>query len=495
MTTLIKDALIYDGSGGEATTGDILIQGKHITKIGTFTRDYANVCIEARGAIVTPGHIDVSLDTNAHLALLQDTMQPQLLEEGITTIIGGGEGISAAPVFHNSFSVLREHTSQESTNTNWQSLGDFLSYLEKQKVGINVGQYVGYTTLRGGIAHRDRRELTSSEVSALGEVLSQSFREGAFGVSVKLDEGIAPSLSHHELTALGISVAKSDKVLAIHPRDNTHDMYDIVKNIIMIAQNTNANIQVNHLLPLAHVAKDYSALAELLSLKSAISNVHFDVPVHRMHEIPIHTLLPSWAHETRPETTLRRLRDRNVRDRVLNYLTKELAYRKLTICNGAHPQLVSLEGKNIDDIAVSRGTNESVVLLDIMIASSLRATVIDKAIDSVIFQKLIAHAHALFSAAPVGKHPYAQGQLTHFLKQCKENDWCSIGAAVAKMSALPAQKFKITNRGMIRAGYYADIVVMEDFNVRDVFVNGAHVVQKGHAQEIRAGVVLRATKR
>lgn len=494
MTTLIKDALIYDGSGGDPVSADILMRGKHITKIGMFARDYADRCIDARGTIVTPGFIDISPDINTHLALLHDATQSEILEEGITTIIGGGEGISAAPVFHNSFSVLREHTTHSPINADWSSFSEFLIHLEKQTLGINVGQCVGYTTIRGGIAHRDRRDLVHSEIRMIDEIVTQSFRDGAFGISIKLGKGVAPEPSHNELVALGKTVAKNNRVFSIHPRDNAHDMYDVVKNIINVAQDTNANIEVNHLLPLSHIAKNYSALAELLSLKAAMSNVHFDVPIHRTHEIPIHALLPEWAHEEHIEVTVRQLNERNVRDRVLNHLSKELAQRKLIVCRSAHPQMASVEGKSIEDIAILRGTSESKVLLDIMVASSLRATVIDASIDMEIFQKLVTHAHSLFSTTPILSSRTANNQLGTFLKKCKKDSWCPTGVAIAKMTALPAQKYRIANRGMIRAGYYADIVLLEDFKVRDVFVNGSHVVEKGSSTNIHSGVVLRASK-
>lgn len=490
MTTLIKNALIYDGSGSDAVSADILIRGKRIAKIGTFSRDHADVCIDAHERIVMPGFIDVSVDTNTHLSLLHDPLQENFLREGITTIIGGGEGVAPAPVFHNSLSVLRKHSAFRPTNVNWFSLSTFFEHLERQGIGINVGYVVGYTTIRNGMIG-NHREISSKEIHAMQNVLTQAFHEGAFGVSVKLDGGIAARVSHAELAALGIVVAKTNRVFAIHPRDNVGNMYETVKNIISLAQETNANIELNHLLPLAHVTKDYVALTELLSLKSALSNIHFDVPVHRMHEIPVHVLLPVWAHESHIEETLKSLRTREVQERVLNYLRNELEERDLVFCRGAHPHLGHLEGERISDIAASRGKSASSLLLELMLTSSLRGTVIDEAIDIQTFQKLITHPHAIFSSNPL---PHKPGSLRTFLKQVRDKGWCSFGSAVQKFSGAPAQKYNISNRGLIRSGYYADIVILDDLCAKDVFVNGEHVIKQGRLHTHRAGILLRASK-
>ncbi len=162
MATIIKNGLVYDGSGDAPTKTDIIIQEDHIARMGSFPNAKAENVIDATGAIVTPGFIDVNTYADQYGTLFNDSHQAPFIEEGITTIVGGNCGESLAPFTRHTLD-FSAHWRGAETNKDWNSTGRFLRSLKKRKLGVNFGTLVGYTTIRRAVLGDARRDLTNAE--------------------------------------------------------------------------------------------------------------------------------------------------------------------------------------------------------------------------------------------------------------------------------------------------------------------------------------------
>lgn len=491
MTTLIKGGAVYDGSGGEPAVTDILIRGKHIAKIGTIGKDNADVCIDATGKIVLPGFIDVGLDADYHLALIEQKHQHALLKQGVTTVLGGNGGISFAPAFSASLKTLVEWSNPPPINVGWESVKDFLQFMHRRGLEINFGTLVGHTTLRALFAHGEKGDSTEREVAVLKAMLERSLKDGAFGISFNITDIPGRNTSFKEIEECMSVVSDYRGVCAFHVRDAAHDVYNSVREILAMSQKVHANVEFNHFSPHTQMAKEYRACSELLSLKAAVSNIRFDISPNALHEISLRSLLPPWIEgETRVllRTTLR---SRTTRERLRKYLERETEQRIFSIGRVNTPTLSKLSGQKLESFAAMRGLHEADALVELMLQTNLRGTVIDHSIDKKVLNMFLEHPNALITPGMTGIYSDASNlHFVSFLKKIfikKEEQFSHI---IAKATSLPAKAYRIGNRGLLQCGYLADIVVLDEFSVRDVFINGSHTVKNGVVQELRSGTII-----
>jgi N-acyl-D-amino-acid deacylase len=220
MTILIKNGLVYDGSGTIPEKKDILIRGEKIIALGNFSKSQADETIEAMGAIVTPGVIDINTDSDHFLSIFTEPYQIDFVKQGVTTIIGGNCGISLAPLFNNSFDLIAHWSDVSKVNINWHSVEEFLNLIEKRKIGVNFGTLVGHSTIRQAFFKKDEsRDPTEMELNSFKQILKQALKEGAFGLSVGLTYLPYRRLTFWEIKELVKLVASTKSVYAVHLRD------------------------------------------------------------------------------------------------------------------------------------------------------------------------------------------------------------------------------------------------------------------------------------
>ncbi|PIY95640.1 aminoacylase, partial [Candidatus Jorgensenbacteria bacterium CG_4_10_14_0_8_um_filter_39_13] len=175
MALLIKQGLIYDGTDAPPVKQDIFIRGQQIVRLGSFSSKDAETVIDARGAVVTPGFIDLTNAADHYFSIFTDPFQEDLIKQGVTTIIGGNDGFSLAPFFSDSLNYLRRRKSVfQKINVHWQTVKEFLKVLEKRGLGVNFGTLVGYSTLRHFLGGEEFRDLTENELAFLKKIIIQS---------------------------------------------------------------------------------------------------------------------------------------------------------------------------------------------------------------------------------------------------------------------------------------------------------------------------------
>jgi len=496
MTTLIKNALVYDGSGAPPTTQDILIRGPYVAKVASVSRENADEVIDATGCIVTPGFIDITTHSDHHMSLLYEPFQEDFVRQGVTTTIGGNCGVSLAPLVGGTLEAVREWGNEHRENIGWRSVREFLSILETRGVGVNFGMLAGHTTIRRGFTKNSFRDLSEGELIAFRKTLAAAMKEGAFGLSVGLEHIHAKKTPFHELRELFAIVARYGGVQAVHLRDSREGVVEALKETLELAEEENANIEISHLQPLEPYAPRYAEAVELIGRASSRHHIHFDV--HPFDSVPMlmYELLPEWFHDAYLETMREHLKLTVLRPRLFEHF-KKLPMRDIVITHVPDAALKFLEGVSVREYAIRNEQHFEEALLSLMDMTALRATVSAKTVDTALLSSFLAHPSSIIASnsASFGKKEFKPIQSTatfpSFLALASGSKLMAVETAIHKTTGLPAKKYGIAKRGLVKEGYYADLVILAGFKPKTVFINGVRVLSDEHYTPLRAGMVLR----
>lgn len=498
MSTLIKNGLIYDGNGTAPTKGDILIHGKYIVKRGTLSREHADIVIDAGGASVMPGFIDVTSHSDHHTSIFYEPYQEDFIRQGITTMIGGNCGVSLAPLLNGSLESVREWGSEHGVNVGWHTVKEFLQMLTKRKLGLNFGTLVGHTSIRRAFTKNKFRDLTEKELESFKKLVGDSIKEGAFGLSVGLEHTHAARTPFSELRELVKTVASHDAIYAVHLRNTREGLTSSIEEVLALAEETGANIEISHLQPIKKYGDSYVEAAKLIEKESAKQHINFDVNPFDSVPVLIYELLPVWFSEESIEHMHEKILTKNGRERLLPYL-KENAPRDCIITHVPDASLKYLEGKSIKEFATRNELKYEEGILKIMELTHLRATLAVKIVDTDTLNAFLVHPNSIIStnSASFGKKEFKFTPSTEtfpaFLRFADGSKLISVEKAVEKSTSIPAQKYGITKRGRIEEGYFADIVILSNFEPTHVFVNGTLAFKDGSPTRTLEGMILKKT--
>lgn len=498
MTTLIKNGLVYDGTGTAPVKKDILIRGDRIAKCGTISRTHAETVIDATGNVITPGFIDVNAHADHYMSLFSEPHQEDFVRQGITTMIGGNCGVSLAPLLDGSLRSVREWGNETHTNVNWTSVKQFFAMLKKRGLGINFGMLVGHTTIRETLTHGKFHDLTESELRLFKHVLANALKEGALGLSTGLGHTHAMRTPHHELIELARVVAAHKGVYATHLRDARDGLLASIEETIMLASETNANVEILHLQPLKSHAAKYEEAARMIQKESARLHINFDVNPFDTTTMLIYELLPEWFREERLEAMHKNISAPHARARLIAHF-KATAPRDCMIAHIPHASLKFLEGRSIREFGARSERTYEEAILKIMDITNLRATISAKIVDADLRDAFIAHPNALVAtnSASFGKREFKYIPSTDtypaLLRMAATSEIIHTEHAVEKATSLPAKKYGIAKRGEIKEGYFADIVIHENLRPMHVFVNGTRILENGELMKhLRGSIIKRA---
>lgn len=496
MTTLIKNGLVYDGSGTAPVKKDILIRGKYIAKVGTLSREHADNVIDVGGAMVTPGFIDITAHSDHHMSLFYEPYQEDFVRQGITTMIGGNCGVSLAPLLNGSLESIREWGNVHGTNVNWHSVKDFLEMLSKRGLGVNFGTLVGHTSMRRALTHDAFRDLTEKELDMLKKLVRDAIKDGAFGLSVGLEHTHAARTPFSELRELVKTVAAHNAIYAVHLRNVREELISAIEETLELADETNANIEISHLQPLKKFKDAYEDAAARIEKNSAKHHIHFDVNPFDSVPMLISELLPTWFSEESIERMHEKTLTPTGRERLLPYL-KENAPRDCIITHVPDASLKYLEGKSIKEFAARNEMKYEEGILKIMELTHLRAALAVKIVDTDTLNEFLAHPNSIIAtnSASFGKKEFKFTPSTEtfpsMLRLADGSKLLSVEKAIEKSTSLPAQKYGIEKRGRIEEGYFADVVILSNFEPTYVFVNGALALNNGEPTHTLTGAILK----
>lgn len=496
---IIRGGRVVDGSGNPWVKTDVGVVGDRIMRIGDLSAATAPREISADGLVVAPGFIDPH--THARRGIFQVPTANNALLQGVTTLTEGNDGSSPLPV------------------------GEHLERVADTGISPNWAVFVGHGSVRNAVIGRDDRDPTAEELDQMKALVVTAMEEGALGLSTGLFYVPGAFSSTEEVIALAGVVAGYDGIYISHMRDEAHGLLDSVRETIRIGEEAGLPVQMTH-----HkaIGRDvWGQSTESLALVDAARQRGVDVTIDQYPYTASQTflaaLLPQWAQSGTRNEMLARLRDPETRRRIKS----EIAWRIEHDRGGGDPANVviglcewdrSLEGQSLADILTGRGldvTTEAAADLTMEIVARGGARAIYHAISEEDVERIMRHpAAAIGSDGGVSvfgdgvPHPREYGTFARVLSRyVRERKVLTLENAVRKMSSATAQRLGIQDRGLLREGFFADIVVFDPDEVQDlatfedphqyavgvqsVLVNGVLVVDGGEHTGARPGRVLR----
>ncbi|MGA2709587.1 MAG: N-acyl-D-amino-acid deacylase family protein [Steroidobacteraceae bacterium] len=526
---IIEHGRVVDGTGAPWYAADVGIRAGHVVAIGRLDEATATQRIDAAGSIVAPGFIDML--GQSELTLLVNPHVPSKIFQGITTEITG-EGNSVAPV---NDAIAKEQAAafeHYQIKLDWSDFSGYFARLERQGIGINMGSYVGATTMREMIVGYADRAATASELAQMQSLVGDAMREGALGVSSALEYAPAPYASTDELIALARSAAQFGGIYATHMRSEQEAILTSIDETIRIGHEAHIPVEIWHLK--AGGVNNFGLMPEIVGrierARAAGVDIAADTYAYPAWYNDLSAFIPPWAHDGGDAKLIERLQDPAIRAR----LRKELATvatnwdnewqsvrgpQDILISTVLNPQLAGIQGHTLADVAKSRGTDPIDTLFDILVEDHAHTYVAvfamsEPDIELAVVQPWVSFCNDSEGTSPDGvlgkefPHPRAYGTFPRVLrKYVREERRMRLEEAIRKFTSLPASRLRLNDRGVLKAGMWADIVVFDPDLITDratfaapkqlsvgmqwVLVNGVPVIADGVATNALPGQVLR----
>jgi len=474
MSLLIKGVQVVNGKGEEPYKADVLVQRNVISAIGNLKGKDTDKVIDGLGHYLAPGFIDVHNSADHYLGLFSNPAQENFIKQGITTIIGGHCGASLAPLLYGDLDSVRKWADPHDINIDWHTLKELRKTLERISVGVNFGTLVGHSTIRRALAG-DRTRLLQRELDVFKGVLERSMNDGAFGISSGLGYVHGKSASKNEIRELIDIVRKFDGVYSVHLRNETKKIVESVKEIVDVVKGLQVRTVISHFRPIKGFEKEFNEASKIIS---ETEDIYFDVYPYGISVRPLYTLLPEWAQVENIEAMLERVRSKKTNE----FIEKDLSsLRGDDIVIGGAPHHEYLVGKTIGDIAQNLSMSTAKAALHIMDITNLRAVLFYKDVDETFLMDVLLNEKALIASHGKGVmkgeymvHDRSVDSFPKYLKLVVGGGKLSLEEAVRRVTSRPAGFFGIRDRGVVKEGGVADLVLLDksDYGVKSVVVGG-----------------------
>jgi dihydroorotase/N-acyl-D-amino-acid deacylase len=526
---IVRNGLVVDGSGAPAFKGDVAVKDGRIAAIGRLADARADRIIDAKGMIVAPGFIDML--GQSELSLLVDPRLPSKIFQGITTEITG-EGESVAPLNDAMIAQNQPGYDHYGIKPDWRTLAHYFARLEKQGIGINMGTYVGAASVREMVIGYGDRAPNAAELEQMQALVQQAMREGARGLSTALQYPPAPYASTGELIALASIAARSGGIFASHMRSEGNAEDTALDETFRIGREAAIPVEIFHLKTSGrhNWGKMPHVIARIEAERAAGVDVGADTYAYTAWENDMAAFVPPWAHDGGNEKLLERLQDPALRARMRKEMTTPTSAwdnewleikgpQDVLICSVNNPELEKYLGKRVSEIAAEWHEDGIDTIFDFLVKDKAGTYVsvfgMDEAdVALALQQPWVSIDNDAGGTSPEGllgkdhPHPRAYGTFPRILKKyVRDEHKLSLADAIRKFSALPAQRMRLADRGVIRQGLWADLVVFDADTIHDVatyaepnqlsvgmqyvLVNGVPVVAEGRMTGKLPGKVLR----
>lgn len=526
---VIENGRIIDGTGSPWYAADLGIRDGRIAQIGHLAGAPATRRIDARRQIVAPGFIDML--GQSELTLLVNPQVPSKIFQGITTEVTG-EGSSAAPL--NPAIIQADLVTYQHLHVtpDWRDFTGYFARLEKQGLGINFASYVGATQVRRMVLGDDNRAPNETELARMTTLVREAMQQGAVGVSTALQYAPAPYASTEELIALAAEAARLGGIYATHLRSEGGTIIAALDEAIRIGREARIPVEIWHLK--AAGKPNWGRMPEIVAKIEAARHSGLDISAdtyaYTAWSNSMSAFVPPWAHDGGDARLLERLRDPAMRRRIIQEMeTRDADWdnewqeipgpESVLITSVQNPALLPLQGKNLAEIAKLRGQPPIEALFDVLIEDKAFTSVAvfamaQEDVTLALRQPWVSVDNDSEGTAPTGllatdlPHPRAYGTFPRILrKYVREEGVLSLEDAIRKFSALPAQRMRFTDRGVLKQNMWADIVIFDPEKIRDlatfenphqlavgmdyVLVNGVPVIEQGKGTGRLPGKVLR----
>lgn len=525
---LIRNGTVYDGSGSAPVRADVAVDGDRIASIGDHENDSGGVEIDAAGLAVAPGFVNML--SHATTSLIVDGRSQGDIRQGVTLEVFGES--SMGPLNNEMKEGIRLGQGDLEYEVEWTTLGEYLEFLERKGVSPNVASFVGASTIRVHVIGREDRPPTDTELIKMRELVRQAMKEGAMGVTSALIYAPASYASTEELVALCEVASEYDGMFIAHMRSEGDRLLEAVDEMIAIAKEAELPVEIYHLKAAGKTNWDKldDVIEKVEQARADGVEITADMYLYTAGATGLDAAMPLWVQEGGYSEWAERLRDPEIRARVEKEMNapgddwENLYYAagspdKLLFVGFRNDELKPLIGKTLAEVAELRGKSPAQTAMDLVVEDGSRVSTVYFLMSEENVKKQIALPWVSFgsdgsSMATEGDflksntHPRAYGNVPRLLgKYVREEKVIPLEEAIRKLTSLPATNLKIRNRGFLKKGYFADVVVFDPDTIADhatfeephqystgmvhVFVNGEHVLRNGEHTGATPGRVVR----
>jgi N-acyl-D-amino-acid deacylase len=526
---LIRNGLIYDGSGEAPVAGDVAIAGDRIAQVRAPGNASGRLEIDAQGLAVAPGFINMMCQSS--LVFLADGHSQSDIRQGVTLEVLG-ESFSMGPLNEDQKRELLDRQGNITFDVTWTTLDEYLEHLVRRGVAPNVASFVGTATVRGHVMGYEDRAASDDELQRMCGLVRQSLEEGAVGLSSALLYSPDCFYRPGELAALAQVAAEYDSLYCSHIRSEGDRLLESVDELLAVARETGVRAEIYHLKVAGR--DNWSKLPALIEKVEAARaegvRITADMYPYTAGATGFDAAMPRWALEGGPQGWAARLKDPLTRQRIRQEMvTPSEAWESIyLLCGGAENVLLSgfrsdhlkpLTGKTLAEVAALRGASPEDTIMDLVLEDDSRVEAAFFVMAEENIRREIALPWVSFcsdseSVAPEGvflkwrPHPRAYGAFARVLSRyARDERIVPVEEAIRRMTSLPAANLKLERRGALKSGYFADVVVFDPASIQDhatydrphqyasgvahVFVNGAQVLRDGEHTGALPGRVVR----
>src|SRR6266567_192987 len=526
---VIVNGRIIDGTGSPWYSGQVGIRQGRIAAIGNLSAEPRRQTIDAHGDVVAPGFIDML--GQSELTMLVDPRLPSKIYQGITTEVTC-EGNSAAPV--NAAMIASDRAGYEhlKITPDWTSLREYFARIEKQGMGINLASYVGATSVRRMVLGDADVQPSPVQLGQMQALVDRAMRDGAVGVSTALQYSPAPYAKTSELIALASVTSKYGGIYATHMRSEGPGETEAIDEAVRIGREAHIPVEIWHLKAAgkANWGKMPQIVAQIKAARDSGVDISANTYAYTAWFNTFSAFIPPWAHDGGDAKLIERLKDPSTRARIRSDMLSaggnwDNEWQEIPgpdaiqIAVVQNPELLPLQGKRLSDLAALWHEDAIDALCDLLIKDKAftEVAVFGMSQPDVTFalkQPWVSVDNDSQGTAPDGllghehPHPRAYGTFPRILrKYVREDHSLTLEDAIRKFTALPAHRMRLNDRGVLKLGLWADVVIFNPATIRDnatfeqpnqlsqgmdfVFVNGVPVVAKGQMTGALPGKVLR----
>jgi N-acyl-D-amino-acid deacylase len=477
---LLRGGTVIDGTGAAPFEADVRISGDRIAAIGPRLQAGDAEIVDVRGLMVAPGFIDIHSHTDTEL--FEQPRAESKIRQGVTTEVAGQDGGSVAPsTAERVASVRREY----GTDVDVTTLGGFFRALEKRDFAVNLASMVGTGTVRGVVIGNADRRATPDEIVRMQALVRTALEDGACGVSSGLEYTPGGFADRAELVAVATPLRGTGLPYASHMRNEDDALLAAIEEALHVGRLAEVPVQISHLKAQGQRNwwKADAALATIERARAAGVDVHFDRYPYIAYATGLSNLFPLWSRDGGTAAFLERLRAGEQSAAIEAAVREKIAqlgnWDAVQITSTTQESLAWARGKRLGVLAQARGAEPYALLLEIMYADSGRTGMVGFGMSEENTEKILAHplgmicsdGSALATEGPLARgtpHPRNFGTFPRVLGHyVRERRAMSLELAVHKMTAMPAAKLRLKDRGKLAQGAYADIVVFDPATVAD----------------------------
>lgn len=526
---VITNGHIIDGTGSPWYSGDIGIRDGRIAAIGNLSERGRVRTIDAGGKVVAPGFIDML--GQSETTILVDPRLPSKIFQGITTEVTG-EGGSIAPLNDAIIQADRAGYEHYKINPDWRTLRQYFARIEKQGMGINLASFVGATQVRRIVLGDADVQPTPEQLEKMKALVRDAMRDGAVGVSTSLMYAPAPYAKTEEIIALAAEAAKSGGIYATHMRNESDSVLESIDEAVRIGREARIPVEIWHFKVAGK--NNWGRMPELVArvnkARAEGIDVEADTYAYTAWFNSMSAFIPAWAHDGGDAKLIERLKDPATRARIRKDMETpskdwDNEWQEISgpddvmVSVVQNPALKQFQGKRLSDVAKAWNKDPMETLFDLLVQDQAftSCAVFGMSEPDVVLalqQPWMSINNDSSGTSPEGllgeehPHPRAYGTLLRILrKYVREEKKLTLEDAIRKFSSLPAQRMRFADRGVLRAGMWADVVIFDPETVRDlatfdnpnqlsqgmefVLVNGVPVIENGKMTGKLPGKVLR----